>query len=139
MKNFRFFVLIISLIFLILIFVQSNFRIKANFVNSNHQIYNTQNPPKISEKANIEIVDWSNRLSSPPFYYYVEGILKNIGNKTADFVKVKVTAYDIDNKLISINDSYADPSTISSGQESTFQILVEKDSRIKTFKVSVTW
>ena len=128
MKILKSFLLIISSICFIFI-----------FLGCNSQTYDKQNLPISTTKANIEIVDWTNRLSDPPLYYYVEGILKNTGNKTADFVKVKVTAYDIDEKLISLNNVYADPFTIVPGQESTFQAMVENDSRIKRFRINVTW
>jgi len=128
MKNIKFFLLIMSFLFLILV-----------PLGCSSETYDKQNLPKSTIKANIKIIDWTNRLSDPPQYYYVEGILKNIGNKTADFVKVKITAYDIDKKLISINDVYADPYTIVPDQEATFKVMVERDLRIKNFGINVNW
>jgi len=128
MKNLKFFLLIISLIFLV-----------SMLLGCNSQISNKQSPPGLITKADIEIIDWTNRLSDPPIYYYVEGILKNIGNKTADFVKVKIIAYDINNKLVSLNDTHADPYTMAPNQEATFQVMVEQDSRIEKFGIKVTW
>ncbi len=128
MKNLKLFLLIISLIFLVSI-----------LLGCNSQTSDKQNPPETITKANIEIVDWTNRLSDPPIYYYVEGILKNIGNKTADFVKVKIISYDINDKLVSLNDTYADPYTIAPNQEATFQVMVEQDSRIERFGIKVIW
>ena len=128
MKNFKLFILIISLIFLF-----------SMLLGCNPQTSNKQSPPGPIAKANIEIVDWTNRLSDPPIYYYVEGILKNIGNKTADFVKVKIISYDINDKLVSLNDTYADPYTIAPNQEATFQVMVEQDSRIERFGIKVIW
>ena len=128
MKNYKFFILIVFLLCFIFI-----------FLGCNSETYDKQNPPKSATKANIEIIDWTNRLSDPPLYYYVEGILKNTGDKTADFVKVKITAYDTDDKLVSLNDTYADPYTMTPNQEATFQVMVEYDSRIKIFKIKVIW
>jgi len=128
MKNLKLFLLIISLIFL-----------SSMLLGCNSQTSEKQSPPGPITKANIEIVDWTNRLSDPPIYYYVEGILKNIGNKTADFVKVKIISYDVNDKLVSLNDTYADPYTIAPNQEATFQVMVEQDSRIKRFGIKVTW
>lgn len=128
MKNLKLFLLIISLIFLF-----------SMLLGCNSQTSEKQSPPGPITKANIEIVDWTNRLSDPPIYYYVEGILKNIGNKTADFVKVKIISYDVNDKLVSLNDTYADPYTIAPNQEATFQVMVEQDSRIKRFGIKVTW
>lgn len=113
------------------------------FLGCDSKIYddkqNPANPPRLITKANIEIIDWTNRLSNPPLYYYVEGILKNTGNKTADFIKVKIISYDIDNKLISLTDTYSDPYTLTPNQEATFQVIVEKDSRIEKFGIKVIW
>ena len=128
MKNLKLFLFIISLIFLVSI-----------LLGCNSQTSDKQIPPETITKANIEIVDWTNRLSDPPIYYYVEGILKNIGNKTADFVKVKIISYDINDKLVSLNDTYADPYTIAPSQEATFQVMVEQDSRIERFGIKVIW
>jgi len=128
MKNIKYFLLIVSLLFLISI-----------SLGCNSETYNKQNLPKSISKANIEIIDWTNRLSDPPLYYYVEGILKNTGNETADFVKVKITAYDIDKKLVSLNDIHAEPYTIVPNQEATFQVMIEQDSRIKDFGIKVIW
>jgi len=128
MKNIKYFLLIVSLLFLVFI-----------SLGCNSETYDKQNLPKSTIKANIEIIDWTNRLSDPPQYFYVEGILKNTGNKTADFVKVKITAYDIDKKLVSINDVYADPLTIVPDQEATFKVMVERDLRIKNFGINVNW
>ena len=128
MKNLKLFLLIISLIFLF-----------SMLLGCNPQTSNKQSPPESITKADIEIVDWTNRLSDPPIYYYVEGILKNIGNKTANFVKVKVIAYDINDKLVSLNNAYADPYTMTPNQESTFQVMVEQDSRIERFGIKITW
>jgi len=128
MKNIKFSLLIVSLLFLILF-----------SLGCSSETYDKQNLPKSTIKANIEIIDWTNRLSDPPQYFYVEGILKNTGNKTADFVKVKITAYDIDKKLISLNDTYADPFTMAPNQEATFKVMVERDLRIKNFGINVNW
>ena len=128
MKNIKFSLLIVSLLFLILF-----------SSGCSSETYDKQNLPKSTIKANIEIIDWTNRLSDPPQYFYVEGILKNTGNKTADFVKVKITAYDIDKKLVSINDIYADPFTMAPNQEATFKVMVERDLRIKNFGINVNW
>lgn len=98
----------------------------------------TDTAPAIS-KAKIEVVDWSNRLSDTGNYIYVEGILKNVGDGIASLVRVKVKSLDEEGKLVSIDDTYADPSTVTPGQEATFQVMVRNDSRIKKFKLSVLW
>jgi len=95
--------------------------------------------PEPELSGNIEILDWHNRLSDPPLYYYVEGTLKNIGDKTADFVKVTIKALDINDELVSIDYGYANPYTILPNQEATFQVMVENKSEIEKFAITINW
>jgi len=88
-------------------------------------------------KAEIKFIDSTNRLKRN--YYYVEGILKNNGKVTASYVKVGIRALDKYGKLVSIHDGYADPSTIAPGQEATYQIMIEYDSKIDKFDKRVSW
>ena len=90
-------------------------------------------------KAEIKIIDSTNYLSGSGNYYYVEGILKNNGKGTAYSVKVEVRALDKYDKIVSIDDVYADPSTLAPGQEATYQIMVEYDSKIDKFDKEVSW
>jgi hypothetical protein len=88
-------------------------------------------------KAEIKFIDSNNRVSGN--YYYVEGILKNNGKGTASYVKVEIRALDKYGKLVSINDGYADPSTVAPGQDTTYQIMVKYDSKIDKFDKKVYW
>jgi len=128
MKNYRFFILIVFLLCFIFI-----------FLGCNSETHDKQNPPKSNTKANIEIIDWTNRLSDPPIYYYVEGILKNTSNKTADYVEVTTKALDENDKLVSIDYGYSNPDTMLPNQEATFQIMVENKPEIKKFAITVNW
>ena len=89
-------------------------------------------------KAEIKFVDSNNRLSGSGNYYYVEGVLKNNGKGNAYSVKIEVRALDKYGKLVSINDGYADPHTFAPGQEATYQIMVEYDSKIDKFDKTVS-
>jgi len=51
-------------------------------------------------KAKIKFVDSTNRLSGSGNYYYVEGILKNIGKGNAYHVKVEIRSLDKYDKLV---------------------------------------
>ena len=128
MKNYRYFILIVFLLCFLFI-----------FLGCNSETYDKQNPPKLDTKANIEIIDWTNRLSDPPIYYYVEGILKNTGNKTADYVKVTAKALDENDKLVSIDYGYTDLDKILPNQEATFQIMVENKPEINKFAITINW
>jgi len=92
---------------------------------------------KNKPKAEIKFVDSNSRLIRN--YYYVEGILKNIGKANAYYVKVEVRALDKHGKLVSIDYGYAEPSTIAPRQEATYQIMVRYNSEIDEFSKTVYW
>ena len=87
-------------------------------------------------KAEIKFIDSTSRLSGN--YYYVEGILKNNGKGTTSYVKVEIRALDKYGKLVSIHGGYADPHTLAPGQEASYQIMVEYDSKIDKFDKRVS-
>jgi len=97
----------------------------------------TQTEALIKEKYKIKIVDWNNRLSTYGSYIYVEGSLKNIGDQTAEGVRVKVKSLDSNGKIVSIDDGYADPSLIAPNKEGIFQIMVKNNYKIKEFSLIV--
>ena len=89
------------------------------------------------KKYKIKIVDWNNRPSASGNYIYVEGSLKNIGDQTAERVRVKVKSLDSNGKIVSIDDGYADPSLIAPNKEGIFQIMVENNYKIKEFSLII--
>ena len=90
-------------------------------------------------RADIVFIDSTNRLSDGGGYYYVEGILKNKGKGTAYHIEVEVRALDKDDKLVSIDKVYAYPTTIASGKEATYQVMVRYNSKIDNFDKTVYW
>lgn len=90
-------------------------------------------------KAEIKVIDWTNYLSKTGNYYYVEGILKNIGKGIAEHIQVKVIAYDKYKKLVSLKESYANPVNLSPGQEATFKIMINYNPKIDNFGLKVNW
>ncbi len=94
---------------------------------------------KSGPRENIKILDWTNYLSSTGNYYYVEGILKNVGKSIAEYIQVKVIAYDKYKKLVSLKESYANPSNLSPGQEATFKVMVNYNPKIDNFEIKVNW
>jgi len=90
-------------------------------------------------KAEIKFVDSTNRLSGSGNYYYVEGILKNIGKGYAYHLRVKIQALDKYGKLISIDECYADPSILAPNKEATYQAMVNYNSKIDKFSKTVYW
>jgi len=99
------------------------------------QIKELENQPK----AIIKFVDSTNRLSGSGNYYYVEGILKNTGKGNAYYVKVEIRSLDKYGKLVSIDNGYANPTTIAPGKEATYQIMVSFNSNIDSFDTKVYW
>ena len=99
------------------------------------QIKELENQPK----ADVVFVDSTNRLSNTGNYYYLEGILKNKGKGTAYHVEVEIRSLDKNNKLVSIGSGYANPTTIASGKEATYQIMIRFSAEIKSFDKMVSW
>jgi len=89
--------------------------------------------------AKIQVVDWTQYLSNTGNYYYVEGLLKNIGESKVDYVEVKAIAFDKAKNLVCLNKTYADPHTLEPGEEATFKIMVRYNSRIDNFELAVNW
>jgi len=97
----------------------------------------TQTEALIKEKYKIKIVDWNNRLSTYGSYIYVEGSLKNIGDKAVEEVRVKVKCLDSNGEIVSIDDGYTDPSLIAPNKEGIFQIMVKNNYKIKEFSLII--
>ena len=97
----------------------------------------TQTETLIKEKYKIEIVDWNNRLNTYGNYIYVEGSLKNIGDKNAEDVRLKVKSLDSNGEIVSIDGGYTDPSIIAPNKEGIFQIMVKNNYKIKEFSLNV--
>jgi len=91
-----------------------------------------------SESA-IKILDWTNRRSKTGNYYYVEGKVKNISSDVAKSVRVKIESLDRYEKLVSLEESYIDPSRLQPNQTGFFSVMVDYNSKIKYFNVNVYW
>ncbi|MCK4339192.1 MAG: FxLYD domain-containing protein [Candidatus Cloacimonetes bacterium] len=117
------------------IIVENNNRIKKFSPSVNYKICKDGVPSKKEYK--IKIVDWKNKLSASGNYIYVEGSLKNISDKTAEGVRVKVKSLDSNGEIVSIDDGYADPSLISPNEEGIFQIIIVNNYKIKEFSLVV--
>lgn len=98
----------------------------------------TPQPPKSytfkpvkKEKPELELLEWGKRLSPSGSYLYVEGIIKNTGKIPAERVKVKITARDINDELICIEDTYTDPISIQPGESATFKEMIPYTPRLQ--------
>jgi hypothetical protein len=99
----------------------------------------TPSTSQSQSNSDIKIVDWTNYVSDTGNYYYVEGILQNIGNSDVKSVRIKVQAFDKNKNLVSITDGYADPSIITPNQKATFSVMVSFKPEIYNFVLSVLW
>jgi DNA uptake protein ComE-like DNA-binding protein len=109
-------------------------------VSSPEETTDLQPKPLVSKKkADIKVVDWINRLSPSGDYVYVEGIIKNIGDSSAYYTKVIIKALDKQGKLVCIEKTYADPSTILPKQEVTFKVMIKNYKNINSFKLDTLW
>jgi hypothetical protein len=106
---------------------------------TNEALANQVNSVETQQDINIVEVDSVVKLNRYNTFYYVQGIVKNIGQNTAYWVKIKVRSVDKNGKLISLDETYADPDTIKPGQESTYEIMVEYDENIDDFQKEVQW
>lgn len=98
---------------------------------------NTSTQPR--KRAHVKITDWTNRPSASGNYQHVEGIVKSTGNITADYVKITVKAFDKNDKLVAIEQDYADPYILSPGEEGVFKVMMQRIPRMKKLSVSVKW
>ena len=89
--------------------------------------------------ADIQIVDWTYYISDTGNYYYVKGILKNVGNSKLDYVEAKAIAFDKNKKLVTLERSYANPHTLEPGERATFEIMIKYNSRIDNFELTINW
>lgn len=92
-----------------------------------------------SDTAKIKIIDKVQRASSSANYFYLEGIVKNTGDVSVEYVKVKVRALDSRGKLVLLKASYTEPTSLDPGQEGTYSILMRDDKDIKTFNYSILY
>ena len=93
--------------------------------------------PKSFIQYDIEVTDWTNYLSESGNYYYVEGLLKNVGNTIVEYLKIKIIAFDSKGNLVSINECYADPSTLEPNQKAVFKAMPIYKPEIKSFELLI--
>ncbi|MGN6350495.1 MAG: FxLYD domain-containing protein, partial [Candidatus Nitrosocosmicus sp.] len=60
--------------------------------------------------------------------YHIKGEIKNTGNDTLSFVKVKSHFYDNNMNILAIESGYTDPISIGPGKTGNFDIILFKDN-----------
>ena len=72
-------------------------------------------------------------------YRHYQGIVYNKGPKAMQSVKIKMFFYDRRGKLLRIEDTYTDPSTIKPYGKATYTIMIKSSFRYKTYKMEADW
>jgi hypothetical protein len=90
-------------------------------------------------KAKIILIE--QKYKSDRFSDEIFGKVKNIGNGTADWVKISFTFFNKKGEIIGTDYTYADQKTLQQGQKSTFKELIDEKTgdKVKAFEVSLTW
>ena len=96
-----------------------------------------------SEESGLaEIVLLSQKLKKASFGYRdLIGQVKNIGNSTAESIKIHLSVYDKDAALIGSEYTYADISDLKPGQKSAFTIMSDSDNfkGMDYYEISLEW
>ena len=101
-------------------------------VTSNSSIDN------VSDIQSADIVLLSQRIKNGND---IIGQVKNIGNDTADFVKIGLTTYDKNGDVLGTDFTYASVQTLNPNQKSSFDMLSPKDNFIgmNNYELSLHW
>ena len=92
------------------------------------------------EQASQRLTITNVELSKKGDYLYVDATLRNPGNVSYSFVKVKATYYDFDGNVITTDWTYAvDSVAIEPGENKQFDVVTSssKASEIRTVKLSI--
>jgi hypothetical protein len=92
-------------------------------------------------ESNAKIILLKQKYKSSRFADEIIGQVKNVGNGTAEFVKISFTLFDKKGELIGTEHTFADPHTLKPGQKSTFKNFIDEKTgdKVKAFEVSLTW
>jgi hypothetical protein len=120
---------------------ESNNQSSSNITGTDQS--NSTSNSTVSDIPNgSEIVLLSQKLKKASFgLRHVIGQVKNIGPETADYVEVHLTTYNKDGEVIGTAFTFAEPSTLKSGQKSTFEISADTDNfkGMDHYELSLDW
>ena len=90
-------------------------------------------------KAKIILIE--QKYKSDRFIDKIIGKVKNIGNGTAEYVKITFNLYDKNGELVGTEHTYSDPRTLKPGQKAPFDNLIDEKTgdKVKAFEVSLSW
>jgi len=93
-----------------------------------------------SDNAYIVLTSQKFKKSSSDYRDLI-GQVKNIGNGTAEWVKILMTFYDKNGDVLSTEFNYAEVKTLHPGQKSTFTKMISKDDiqGMDYYEIGLQW
>ena len=81
------------------------------------------------------------KYKSDRFTDKIIGKVQNIGNGTAEFVKLTFNLFNKKGELIGTEFTYSDPHTLKPAQKAPFDNFIDEKTgdKVKAFEVSLTW
>jgi hypothetical protein len=94
-----------------------------------------------SSDTKAKIILTEQNYKSDRFSDKIIGKVKNIGNGTAEFVKLTFNLYNKKGELIGTEHTYSDPRTLKPGQKAPFDNFIDEKTgdKVKAFEVSLSW
>lgn len=86
-----------------------------------------------------EIVLLSQKLKKSSSYHNLVGQVKNIGNDTAQYVRIDATIYDKNGDVIGTDFGFATSKTLKPNQKSSFDLLSDDFKGMDHYEISLQW
>ena len=133
-----FLLFVLSTTSIFFLFSQSQFNAFAIFTVERND-YNEDNEDSSDTKAKIILIE--QKYKSDRFTDKIIGKVKNIGNGTAEYVKLTFNLYNKRGELIETEFTYSDPHTLKPGQKAPFDNFIDEKTgdKVKAFEVSLSW
>ncbi len=87
-----------------------------------HSLRAVGRPVPPEKNAQLSVVDVK-RFEDDAGFFHVKGIVENVGSSTAKRVKVAVSIYNRDNRVINVGFTYVNPPNLAPGQQATYDII----------------
>jgi len=110
--------------------------------DSENNSANTSSLDEQLDSDNAYIVLTSQKLKKESYGYRdLVGQVKNIGNGTADFVKISMNFYDKSGDLLTTENVFADPYTLKPSQKAPFSNMIAKDDikGMDYYEIGLQW
>lgn len=91
---------------------------------------------EVEKEAKIELVSYNSYLRYD--YFNVVGEIVNNGSAPAEYIKIIVTFYDKDKKMVDTSFTYSDVEVLNPGSKSPFNVSIE-DKDIDSIELQVQW